>query len=119
MTKQIRLIDKHTKNGIFNMMSFLAELAGMPCRDQLRTAEAIVGIHTDLAGNEFIDSISVAPKDYAELRTHEELIAFNADLLANYYRTYLEKSKHAPEQCLESLKQELGAKFVDMMERAK
>jgi len=67
MAKQIRLIDKHTNSGVFDMMGFTEELASMPCRDQLRTAQEITASH--------------APLDYAKPTTHEGIVADNPDLI--------------------------------------
>ena len=70
----MNLIDKHTTGGKFNMSSFTHELAGMTYNNQISVAMDIT-----------------APLDYAEEDSHEAIIELNADILATYYRKYLEQ----------------------------
>ncbi len=58
-----------------------------------------------------------APKDYP-VTTYESVIVDNADLIEAFYAKYLEKSKHAPKQCIDSLKLDFANKFLDMVERS-
>jgi len=102
MTKQIRLIDKHTKGAQFDMTGFAAELAVMPCRDQLRTAKAITASHT--------------PKDYPEPEGYEKFVIDNASEIAKLIIDYKEKSAHCPTICLDVYKFKIGSRLVDLLD---
>ncbi len=88
-------------SNLSDLMAYAGNLAIQPCRSQLKATEALTSV-----------------KDYAT-DEYELVIEQNADLLANYFRTYVIKAEHCPKEHVSDLEQELGAKLVDMMERFK
>ena len=74
--------------------------------------------------NKFAQMISGKP--YADQMAHakrlistEDVITQNAGILEAYYEKYRKSAHNAPNQCIYTLQQELGAKFVELMERNK
>ncbi len=95
----MNLIDKHTKNGKFRLMNFVEELAGIPCRDQLRTAR----------------EITERPIDYAEPVSMEQQIINNADRIEAIFLTYVKKAEHTPAPCLDVLRADVGEKLIELI----
>ncbi len=87
----------------FDLKAFVSELASMPTGKQKSASETV--IRSDRA-----------PLDYPA-QSYKQVFEDNSDLLQIYYLKYLEKSKLAPEQCIDSLKIDFAAKVIDMVER--
>jgi len=81
------MIEKHITPTGFDLNAYTQELSAMPCEKQMRTVRVTTG--------------------------YEDRIIFQADVIEASYLKYLERSRHCPEQCLDTLKIELAEKLIE------
>ncbi len=84
-----------------DVLSYLQERCSLPYAVQQKAAQEAIR----------------TPLDYVQPEGYEAIVIEGADLIEDYYLKYLEKSKHAPDTCLASLKEDFGTKVIDMIER--
>jgi len=97
------MIENHITPTGFDLNAYTQELSAMPYEKQMKKAE------TDMAGNEFIKTRTTG----TTATSYEDRIIFQADVIEASYLKYLERSRHCPEQCLDTLKIELAEKLIE------
>jgi len=80
------MIKNHTTPAGFDLNAYTQELSAMPYEKQMQAVRATIG--------------------------YEDRIIFQADVIEASYLKYLERSRHCPEQCLDTLKIELAEKLI-------